>query len=418
MSIPAPDSERRAERTYFWERIRAVFSGMLEIIWQPGAAVALLVAIRVYDSGAVAKSVISASGFIGFLITPLTLGLFARSGRPIHEIMRGLFVMTGVMLCLVPVIPGAGAFLLLVSGAHVVMVQYMPLYTEMYSSHFTTSQRGHRIATVFMITGAVSIVANAVTGELLDRDLGWYGAVMGLGGLCAFGSAFCLGRIRTEPLRRDQVGNPLRNLGLAWRDKLFGWLLSSWMLLGFGNLMTLPLRTEYMANPRFGINASNQTILLVTGAVPLVFRLVASRGLGRLFDRWNLVKLRILLNGMFVVSIGLFFSTRSVWVMGVSMALLGTAMAGGRIAWSLWVTKLAPPGQSSAYMSVHMLSTGLRGSLAPFLGYALIERFAIRDVSVMGLGLVLISTLMFVPAIRHMQTREEKLEALGDPSQV
>lgn len=405
--------EAIAERTYFWERIRAVFSGIIEIVWQPGAAVALLVAIRYYDAGTVGKSLISASGFMGFLLTPLTLSLFAHSKRPIHQCMALLFVGTAALFAAIPFLEGPLPFIALVTLAHIVMVQYMPMYTEMYSSHFTTTQRGHRIATVFIITGAVSITANLITGEFLDRNLASFKPLMGLAALCCLASAFCLSRIPSQPLQRDQVGHPFRNISLAWRDKLFGWLLSSWMLMGFGNLMTLPLRTEYMANPRFEIDAGNQVILLITGAIPLVFRLLATRLLGGMFDRWNLVKLRILLNSMFLASILLFFSTRSYWLMGISMALLGTAMAGGRIAWSLWVTKLAPPGQSSAYMSVHMLSTGMRGSVAPFVGFALIERFTILEVSAMGLSLVAVATLMFIPAIRHMTLRGEELEAGG-----
>ncbi|MGA0334480.1 MAG: MFS transporter [Kiritimatiellia bacterium] len=410
-------AEALAERTYFWERIRSLFTGIIEIIWQPGAAVALLVAIRYYDMGTVAKSVISAAGFLGFLFTPLTLSLFAHTRRPIHQAMALIFVCTGLLLFLIPWFSSGIAFVILVSAAQMVMVQYTPMYTEMYSTHFTTQQRGHRIGTVFIIAGGVSVIANLVAGQMLDLRLESFKGLMLLAAACCGLSALCLLQIPSEPLHVDKVGRPLRNLSLAWRDRLFGWLLSSWMLLGFGNLMTLPLRTEYMANPRFGIDASNQAVLLITGAIPLVCRLLASRALGKMFDRWNLVHLRIMLNVLFLLSVGLFFSTRNLYVMGFSMALLGTAMAGGRIAWSLWVTKLAGPGQTSAYMSVHMFSTGLRGSLAPFLGYALIAAFSIRQVSFMGMALIVISTLMFIPAIGHMDRRGIELaEGEGSPA--
>ncbi|MDF3129238.1 MFS transporter [Kiritimatiellaeota bacterium B1221] len=403
-------AEALADRTYFWERIRSLFTGFIEIIWQPGAAVALLVAIRHFELGTVPKSIISASGPIGFLLTPLSLSLFAHSRLPIQKAMALLFILTGLLLFLIPWVPGAMAYVVLVSLAHIVMVQYTPMYTEMYSNHFTTTQRGHRISTVFIIAGAVSVVANIVAGELLDFELGLYKHLMVMAAICCGFSAWSLWQIPSDPLLPEQVGHPLKNLSLAWRDKLFGWLLSSWMLLGFGNLMTLPLRTEYMANPRFGIDASNQMILFITGAVPLLCRLLASRMLGKMFDRWNLVKLRMMLNILFLVSVLLFFSTTHLWVMGISMALLGTAMAGGRIAWSLWVTKLAGPGQTSAYMSVHMFMTGLRGTLAPFIGFALIECFSAKEVSWMGVSLIVLSTLMFLPAVGHMHRRGEELE--------
>ena len=409
MNITASSAGERAAQTYFWERIRSGFTGLIEIIWQPGAAVAFLVAVRYFDVGFFSKSLISASGPIGFLLTPLTLSLFAMWRRPISQSMAWIFVLTGFLLFLIPWIPGALPFVMLISLAQMLMVQYTPMYTEMYSRNFTTLQRGHRISTVFIIGGATSILANLMVGELLDRNLEWFKPMLVIMACACWASAYCLWQIPSDPLESAEVGHPLRNLSLAWRDKLFGWLLTSWMFLGFGNLMTLPLRTEYMANPRFGIDASNQSILIITGAIPLFCRLLASRALGKLFDRWNLVSLRMMLNVLFLSSILLFFSTRNLWLMGLSMAMLGTAMAGGRIAWSLWVTKLAGPGQTSAYMSVHMFSTGLRGTLAPFLGFALIERFSVREVSWLGSGLVLLSTLMFLPAVKHMDRRGREL---------
>jgi len=402
-----------AETTYFWERIRAVFTGLIEIIWQPGAAVALLIAIRYYDAGTVPKSLISGSGFIGFLLTPLTLSLFAHSRWPIHRSMATLFLITGGLLAAIPFAPSLAGFVALATLAHIVMVQYTPLYTEMYGTHFTTEQRGHRIGTVFILVGAVTITANLIVGELLDIRLDYFRPYLVLAAFCCLGSAWCLSHIPCKPLQPEKVGNPLKNLGLPVKDRLFGWMLISWMLLGFGNLMTLPLRTEYMANPRFGINASNQTILFITGAVPLLFRLLASRALGRLFDRWNLITLRLFLNSLFLVLVLIFFNTRNLWLLGVSMAFLGTAMAGGKITWSLWVTKLAPPGQASAYMSIHMLSTGIRGSIAPFVGFALIDHMEPRMVGFIGIGLMIASTLMFLPARPHMAIRTREVDAMA-----
>ena len=39
--------------------------------------------------------------------------------------------------------------------------------------------------------------------------------------------------------------------------------------------------------------------------------------------------------------------------------------AGADVAWSLWVTKFAPPERVADYMSVHTFFTGVRGFLAP-----------------------------------------------------
>lgn len=401
--------EELARITYRWERIRSLLTGFLEVIWQPGASVALLVAIRYFDADFFSKGIVSATNFLGFLFAPITLSLFARGGRPITRNMAALYGGTAVFLFCAAGSTQLGFYVSFMALAHITLMQHLPMNTEMYGMHFTTGQRGHRISTVFLIAGSVSAVASLGVGRLLDIDLNLYRFVFAAAGGCALGIAACLLQVPSRPLNPAKVGHPLRNLRLIREDGLFAWMLLSWMLLGFGNLMTLPLRIEYMANPDFGINASNQTILLITGVVPLVSRLIMTRLLGKLFDRMNLVWLRMLLNLLLLASMLLFFSTPRLPVMALGMALLGSGMAGGRILWTLWVTKLAPPDQTSAYMSVHMMSTGLRGSVAPFVGYLLIDHLPLLQVALIGSGLTLISTLMFFPARHAMADRGEVL---------
>ena len=44
--------------------------------------------------------------------------------------------------------------------------------------------------------------------------------------------------------------------------------------------------------------------------------------------------------------------------------IFGISNAGGDVAWSLWVTKFAPPNRVADYMSVHTFFTGVRGVMA------------------------------------------------------
>lgn len=397
-----------AQHTYRRERIRGLFLGLIEILWQPAASVALLIAIRVYDAPYVYKSIIPASGFAGFMLTPFTLILVARSNLNVSRVAAGLFAITGLFLCVSATWQHLGLFVLLTSLGHVILVQHVPLITQLYSSNFDMASRGKKVGTVFLISGAVSAVASLGAGWLMDLELSAYRLILLCCGIACFLSALTLWGIPSLPLDRQQVGNVWTNLSIAWKDKLFGWMLSAWMLMGLGNLICLPLRTEVMANPVYGIDASNQQILLITGTIPLIARLLTTRLFGSLFDRWNLVHLRIMLNVLFTGSILLFFNTSSLFWMGVSMAMLGCAFAGGRITWALWVTKLAAPNQTSAYMSVHLLTTGFRGCIAPFIGFALIETISLPSISLLGGGLVVVATVMFFPAARAVQQRTDE----------
>ena len=50
--------------------------------------------------------------------------------------------------------------------------------------------------------------------------------------------------------------------------------------MGIGNLITIPLRVEYLANPVHGLNLSNTMILIITMVVPLICRVLSTPLLG------------------------------------------------------------------------------------------------------------------------------------------
>src|SRR5688572_32357747 len=107
--------------------------------------------------------------------------------------------------------------------------------------------------------------------------------------------------------------------------------------------MMLPLRVEYLANPKYGQQFTVEHIALLTGVVPNVARLVMSPIWGYLFDHMNFFALRVTLNIGFAIGILTFFLTGSFEGMVAGAVVYGISNAGGDVAWSLWVTKFAPP---------------------------------------------------------------------------
>ena len=78
----------------------------------------------------------------------------------------------------------------------------------------------------------------------------------------------------------------------------------------------------------------------------------------------------------------------------------GLAMAGGNVNWSLWVTKFAPPGQESDYMTVHSFMTGVRGLVAPFVGFYMLNLISIQSWATIGSLLVALSIVLLFPISR------------------
>jgi len=90
-------------------------------------------------------------------------------------------------------------------------------------------------------------------------------------------------------------------------------------------------------------------------------------------------------------------------------ALAGVGVGGSKIAWSLWVTKLAPAGMEARYMGAHVALTGLRGALAPFLGYWLLGLLGYEGVAWFSVALVSLSTLLFLRLLSNQRSKASGL---------
>ena len=168
------------------------------------------------------------------------------------------------------------------------------------------------------------------------------------------------------------------------------------MLLGFGTLMMLPLRTEYLANPHYGIRLSEFEIALFVSILPNVARLGSTHIWGRLFDSMNFFSLRIILNLSFLTGIVSFFVSDAPPMLALSALIIGFSTSGGDVAWTLWVTKFAPADRVADYMAVHTFFTGIRGLLAPMTAFALLGILDIQTLSLISAALILMaSALLF-----------------------
>jgi len=115
----------------------------------------------------------------------------------------------------------------------------------------------------------------------------------------------------------------------------------------------------------------------------------------------NFIVLRMILNVLFGIGIALFFISKNLLVIGTGSALIGLAFAGGSIAWALWVTKYAPSGKVSAYMSVHVCLTGIRGTIGPIIGYWTAAQVGASMTGWVSCGLMILATVMLIPEIKH-----------------
>ncbi|NDV61045.1 MFS transporter [Puniceicoccales bacterium CK1056] len=409
---PGVNPEEIARRTYFWDRFRGSGQGIVETCWR---VFALLVAIRVFSADESLKQFIPAGLGIGFLLSPVGLSLANRLPLKISTIVALLWVGVAGGLAGMILSPSIIPFVIFVACAQIAASQGVAMQTHLYSVNYPANKRGSWLSTTFLLASFMGIGFGYVGGELLDWDVHYYPVIFGVGIIAALCSAFSAWRIPSESAHSLQTQNPIKSLAIAWHDRLFGMMLFAWMLMGLGNLMMIPIRVEYLANPLYGINASNTQISALLISTVLTFRLISTKIWGYLFDRINVVILRVSLNMVFGASIFFFFFTDRIWVMGIGCALLGTAFGGGGILWSLYVTKIAPPDKVATYMSVHSFMTGLRMAFAPLIGYSVMEFTHPAFAAWIALLLIGISTLIFLPLKPLIDAKAKTLDSPPEP---
>jgi len=390
---PLTDARRgRAEATYRNDLIKAPFYGILEAGW---STFALIIAIRYFEANEFAKACIAGAGPMGFLLTPVTLFIAAHLRARPSAACALVFTASAFLLIGASLAQTLLFFTLFAVTSQMAAVQQGPLLLQIFTDNYGARERGSRMTAPFILLAISGIFFSYAGGKVLDWKLSAYPLIFLAMLFSALVCAFACYRMPSMALSRDNVGNPWQNISLIWEDRLFGYLLGSWMLLGLGNLIALPVRVDYLANPEFGINANNTSIALIMIVVPSVARVFSTHLWGKCFDRVHFVTTRNLLNLCFLLSIAFFFFTTNIYLLALAMAFQGIAMGGGKIIWSLWVTKIASDQKASSYMSVHMALTGLRGTLAPFLGYWIFSHSGPGMVAWIGITLITISILLF-----------------------
>jgi len=403
---PGMNLAERTQVTFQLEQRRSISNGILETA---GTTFLVLTVVKGFgDTGPAAKALVAASASVGLLLTPVIVTGVQSLRLPAAAAAARMALCGAALFFLVAAIPWLPLF---VAGSIVAMscsTGSIPLLTQIFRDNYPDTKRGHYFARSVSFRVLAAVVFSFLAGWMLTQtsaagqtSLGSYRGLLVIFGLAFLGSWHCLRKLPSRPLEGDAGGHPFRALRYARSDRLFRHALMCWMIMGFGNLMMIPIRVDYLANPVYGLEKNEFVIALLTLVIPNVFRLLLNPFWGWMFDRINIFLLRAVLNLFFAAGILVFFNSNTMAWMVTGQICFGIAHAGGDIAWGLWVTKLAPPNRVADYMSVHTFFTGVRGVLAPVIGFSVLASgLAIDSLSSMSAGLIVLSAILLIPAIR------------------
>jgi MFS family permease len=384
--------------TYRYERWRALPAGVLETA---GSTFLLLIAVQGLQAGATGKALIAAGGSIGMLLTPVMVWVAQKLMWPTTRLCMAVLGIGAAFLLLGAAWPVLPVFVLCCVVSMTCGMAIIPLLTQVYQDNYSESERGKLFSRSIMIRVAVAAVFSQAAGYFLKGHVARFPWLLAVFALAFLFSGFCLERIPSKPLAKADGGHPFRAMRYMREDRLFRWMILAWMMMGMGNLMMMPMRVEYLANPCYGQALDPQSIAIFTGVIPNIMRLLLSPVWGWLFDRMNFIVIRLVLNVGFIIGILSFFTGGSMTGMVLGSVFYGIAFAGGDVAWSLWVTKLAPPERVADYMSVHTFFTGVRGLIAPLVAFQCIRFLSMPAMGWISAGFIAVACVMLIPEIGY-----------------
>ena len=386
------------KKTFHCDLARGGFEGMLAAGSQ---TFCLFIAIRYFNAGETIKSLIAAAPFMGMFLS-LILVHYAEGTGWRKSLLGALpSVLTGGCLIVAAWSKSVEMYALFIIIGYIGRSALLPFLTDIYGDNYPADKRGNFFSTPLILTVGISAAFGYVGSSLLEIDIEYFSWLFTLLGFCALAKAWAIYCMPSKNIEANSHWHPLANFKYVIQDRAFGYVLLTWFIMGFANLWTLPLRVDYVTSPEFGIEGSASFVALIITIIPDTIRMLFIPFWAKMFDRMNFVTLRIVLNLLFAIGVGSFFISKNPWVIGVGSGLIGLAFAGGSIAWSLWVTKYAPPGKTAAYMSVHVSLTGIRGTLGPMIGYWAYEKIGVVNVGLLSAAMMVVASLMLIPEIRH-----------------
>lgn len=372
------------------ERYRAVMSGIYESTQN---VFLLLIVVRWFNGGTFEKALIASAAQSGLLLAPLVVFVVRRTNFSVARSAGVLFGVAAAAMTCAAFVESSVWFALLATAAVMMCAATTPLFTTVYARNYSPTTRGRDFSQSNMIRIACSILFAACAGWFLSGSLEQYRFLLLLVAACLLASAVLAARLPGQIHITEE--QPLLSCFRYLRtDRVLRETTLAWMLLGFGVLMMVPLRVEYLANARYGLTLSEAEIAILLSIVPNVARLVSAPMWGRIFDQMDFFRLRIVLNWTFVVGTVGFFATDSWVALLISAAVVGIATSGGDLAWNLWVTKFAPLNRVADYMAVHVFCTGVRGILAPLVGFFVLRYITLLQLSVISAVLMVVSIVV------------------------
>ena len=310
----------------------------------------------------------------------------------------------------------------------------IPAQNSIYQRNITKHWRARLYGYTISLGMLVSVIFTYGAGRLLDVREESFRWILVVTGICGFITSALWASIRIqEPLTQKSCEKPRfkdlaldpirRTLTLLKENKPFAAFERSFSIYGKGFIMMQPIIPIYMVDK---LNLSYTNNFLAKGVLSQIGMLLLSPMIGKLHDRLHPFRF-ISASFALLMVFPLLFISSSLWVgspiavviVFIAYLIFGIAMTGVNIAWNMSSIFFAGKDDASMYQSVHVTMTGIRGLIAPVLGFTLLKVFNISVVFFVAAGFLAWASLISLRDHRRLakqlpEPRPEDLEELSD----
>ena len=373
-----------------------------------------VVAAKNFGAGVVLMSVITAAPMFGNIMALIwsDLSLGRRKVPLVNMLQAGVVLMiasVALTALLPPAVQGwvfAGQIII----ARVLASGIITIRSSIWRANYPRQLRGQLTARIATVATFVLAVTTFAGSWLLDQDPQAFvylypgAALLGAVGIWQFSRI----RVRREVLLRRkevQIYAPrpegisqtdetnVLNAEAGYRPRFWSLFAEAfkilredkkfrdyqrWQMLSGVSFMMFGPSLLYMVSTQ--MTDPRKDYLLATAVVqiiPMTMSLLAAQAWAPLFDRVHVTTFRVYQNIVSVAAqlllfVGAMYGLASpaigLGIIAFAQVLTGVSNGGGNLAWNLGHNDFAPADKAATYMGVHVMLTGLRGCVAPFLG--------------------------------------------------
>ena len=291
------------------------------------------------------------------------------------SIGRGLFL-------LMPFVTAPAPFVLIVVAHWLIVSLSITGYVEVMRAIYPDALRGRAMAYGRVGFTACATVMTPLFGQLLDawsyQILFPFAALFGVLSGVTFGQVTYIEEVAAT---RQDCLKPWR---IFLQDARYRAYSIAFMIYGIGTLLTAPLIPLLLVD-ELHLNYSQVGLLgMISSIFWTVFYVVWGRAVDRRGGLWT-----VQINFVLTIFVSLaFFLAQDMWLLAVAYIFTGITLAGVDLGWMNAIMQFARKEEISHYTALHAFLVGVRGTVAPFAGTALIA------LPVIGLrGVFLLSAL-------------------------